>query len=101
MDRKRLCLTVPIGTSLKIGDDVVFVSHVVNSPALGRNGVKYNTAHFVVSNGQKFALIDNSEAHFRDYSIQATEITTTKVRLAVHASESIKIQRLGNEVNCD
>lgn len=98
MDRKRLCLTVPIGTSLKIGDDVLHVSHVIGRPT-GNKSQCDNSAAMELTSGAKIELYAGEEAYFRNYSIQASEITTTRVRMAIHACESIKIQRLGSNVD--
>lgn len=96
MTRKRLCMTVPVGTSVQIGDEYVYVSHVRRYPA-SRGTPAYDSASMETSSGTKFVLIENSEAFFRDYSILVTEITATKVRMAIHAPESLKITRLGHE----
>lgn len=95
-ERTRLCLTVPLGSSVRIGDCDVEIASIVSKP--GFNQRRYREALLRNSTGKELWFVENMEAYFETYSLLVTEITTTKVRMAIHADKSVPIARAGVEL---
>lgn len=96
MERTRLCLTVPLGSFVRIGDFDVVVAAITSKPGFQQR--RYNEALLRNSNGKELWFIENMEAYFEHFSLLVTEITTTKVRMAIHADKSVPIARAGVEL---
>jgi hypothetical protein len=60
-------------------------------------GNRYNEAMLRNSTGNELWYAEGTEAYFTQYSLLVTEITTTKVRMAIHADKSVTIARAGVE----
>lgn len=100
MSRSRLCITLDIGKSVRIGEETLTVVCIASRPGFyGRDS--YHEVYLCFTSGSKIWIAENMEAYFQDYSVGVMKITSTKVRISITADPSIKINRLGGEIKTE
>lgn len=94
-DRTRLCLTLDLGSSVKIGHDMLTVSAIAERPSFTPGRPAYNEVMLSICTLPKTVwAIEQTEVFLPEYSVLVNEITRGKARIAVHAPQDIKIERV-------
>jgi len=94
-DRTRLCLTLDLGSSVKIGQDILTISAIAERPSFTPNQPAYNEVLLSICTLPKTVwAVEQTEVFLPEYSVLVNEITRGKARIAVHASQNIRIERI-------
>lgn len=94
-ERTRLCLTIDIGKSVRIGDDILAITAIAERPSFVPGRPSYNEVLLSIFTIPKTVwAIEATEVLLPDWSVQINEISRGKAKIAVHASPDIKIERI-------
>lgn len=94
-DRTRLCLTMELGKSVRIGEDTLTIAAIAERPSFIPGRPSYNEVLLSIFTLPKTVwAIEATEVFLPDWSVQVNEITRGKAKIAVHAPQDIKIERV-------
>lgn len=94
-NKTRLCLTLDLGSSVKIGQDMLTISAIAKRPSFTPSQPAYNEVLLSICTLPKTVwAVEQTEVVLPEYSVLVNEITGGKARIAVHASQNIRIERI-------
>lgn len=94
-DRTRLCLTLELGKSVRIGQDILTIAAIAERPSFSGSRQIYNEVLLYVQALPKTLwAVESTEVFFPDWSVQINEINRSKAKIAVHAPIQMQIERI-------